>query len=64
MGWSGQIKSMPDNDWGNIWEGSEIICLKPCFVVRELICVPCKVVLSSHCHTGDLALRRPKTTVN
>ena len=41
-----------------------IICLKPCVVVKESICVPCKVVMSSDHHAGDLALRSPKTTVN
>ena len=53
-----------DDDWDNIWIGSEIICLNPCVVVKESICVSCKVVMSSDHHAGNLALRSPKTTVN
>ena len=49
---------------GDIWVGSEIICLKPCVVVRESICVPFNVVMSLDHHAGGLALRSPKTTVN
>ena len=51
---------MQDDDWGNLWVGSEIICLKPCVVVRESICVRCKVLMSLDHHAGDLALRSPK----
>ena len=64
MGWSAKNKSIQDDDWGNIREGSKIICLKPCIVVRESICMPCKVVMSSEHYAGDLALRSPKTAVN
>ena len=64
MGWSVKIKSIQDDDWSNTWVGSEIICLKPCIVIRESICVPCKVLMSSDHHAGDLALRSPKMTVN
>ena len=63
MGWSVKIKWIQGDEWGNIWVGSEIICLKPCIVVRESICVPCKVVMSSDHHAGDLALGSPKTTI-
>ena len=55
---------MQDDDWGNKWVGSEITCLKPRVVVKESICVPYKVVMSSDHHAGDLALRSPRTTVN
>ena len=55
---------MQDDDWSNIWVVSETICLEPCVFVRESICVPCKVVISSDHHAGHLALRSPKTTVN
>ena len=64
MGWSVKIKLIPDDDWGNVRVGSEIICLKTCNVVRETICVPCKVVMSLGHYAGDLALRSPKMTKN
>ena len=38
--------------------------LKFCVVVRESICVPSNVVMSSDHHAGDLALRSPKVIVN
>ena len=62
MGWSVKIKLIHDDELGNIWVGSEIICLKPCAVVKESICVPC--VMSSDHYAGDLALRSPTTTMN
>ena len=55
---------MQDDDWGNKWVGSKITCLKPCVVVKESICVSCKVVMSSDHHAGDVVLRSPRTTVN
>ena len=64
MGWSVKIKSIQDDDWGNIWVGSEVIYLKPCVVVRESIYVPFIVVMSCGHHAGGLELRSPKTTVN
>ena len=64
LGWSVKIKSIHDDDWGNIWVGSAMSCLKPCVVVRESISVWWKVIMSSDHHFGDLALRSPKTTRN
>ena len=49
---------------GCIWVGSEINCLKPCVIVRESICVLCKVAMSLDHHSGDLALSSPKIIVN
>ena len=64
MGWSIKIKSVQDNDLGSIWVGSEINCLKSCVVVRESICVSCKVAISSDYHSGDLTLKSPKMIIN
>ena len=44
--------------------GSEVNCLTLCIVVRESICVSCKVAMSLDHHSGDLALRLPKMIVN
>ena len=64
MGWSVKIKSIQDDVWGSTWVGSEINYLKPYVVVRESICVPCKVAMYSEHQSGDLALESPKMIVN
>ena len=56
-----KLKLIQDDDWGNIWVGSEIICLKPCAVVRKSICVLCMVVPRTTMlviwHWGNLKLQ-------
>ena len=55
-----KIKLIQDDDWAYKWVGSEIICSKPCTVIRASIFVPCKVAMPSDHHAGDLALSSPK----
>ena len=64
LSWSVKIRSIQEDEAGNIWVGSDINWLKSYIEIKEIILVPSGEMISFGHQSLDLALKSPKIIAN